>query len=76
MAIAQITRSCSRSSTISKTIQISCHHPKEDLIVEKLKARDPRKAEAIGDLETDHREGAKRLRRVALAVAPLHGFNH
>ena len=29
----------------------SCHHPKEDLIVEKLKARDPRKAEAIGDLE-------------------------
>ena len=46
----------------------SCHHPKEDLIVEKLKARDPRKAEAIGDLETDHREGAKRLRRVALAV--------
>ena len=46
----------------------SCHHPKEDLIVEKLKARDPRKAEAIGDLEAEHREGAKRLRRVALAV--------
>ena len=46
----------------------SCHHPKEDLIVEKLKARDPRKAEAIGDLEAEHREGVKRLRRVALAV--------
>ena len=46
----------------------SCHHPKEDLIIEKLKARDPRKAAAIGDLEAEHREGAKRLRRVALAV--------
>ena len=46
----------------------SCHHPKEDLIIEKLKARDPRKAAAIDDLEAEHREGAKRLRRVALAV--------
>jgi hemerythrin-like domain-containing protein len=46
----------------------SCHHPKEDLIVEKLKARDPRKAATVGDLEAEHREGAKRLRRVALAV--------
>jgi hemerythrin-like domain-containing protein len=46
----------------------SCHHPKEDLIVAKLKARDPSKAATIGDLEAEHREGAKRLRRVALAV--------
>lgn len=46
----------------------SCHHPKEDLIVEKLRARDPRKAATVGDLEAEHREGAKRLRRVALAV--------
>jgi hemerythrin-like domain-containing protein len=46
----------------------SCHHPKEDLIVEKLKMRDPSKVATIGDLEADHREGAKRLRRVALAV--------
>ncbi len=46
----------------------TCHHPKEDLIVEKLKARDPRKAATIGDLEAEHREGAKRLRRVSLAV--------
>ena len=46
----------------------SCHHPKEDLIVEKLKMRDPSKAATMGDLEAEHQEGAKRLRRVALAV--------
>ena len=46
----------------------TCHHPKEDLIIEKLKARDPLKIAVIGDLEAEHREGAKRLRRVALAV--------
>jgi hemerythrin-like domain-containing protein len=46
----------------------SCHHPKEDLIVEKLKARDPHEAANVGDLEAEHREGAKRLRQVAVAV--------
>jgi hemerythrin-like domain-containing protein len=46
----------------------SCHHPKEDMIVEKLKARDPVAAARIGDLEAHHREGARRLRRVAEAV--------
>lgn len=46
----------------------SCHHPKEDIIVEKFKARDPVAAAGIGDLEAEHREGARRLRRVALAV--------
>jgi hemerythrin-like domain-containing protein len=46
----------------------SCHHPKEDMIVGKLRARDPIAAKAVGDLETQHREGAKRLRRVAQAV--------
>jgi hemerythrin-like domain-containing protein len=46
----------------------TCHHPKEDLIIEKLKARDPLKIAVIGDLAAEHREGAKRLRRVALAV--------
>ena len=51
----------------------SCHHPKEDLIVEKLKARDRSKAATIGDLEAEHREGAKRLRRVALAVERVLG---
>lgn len=46
----------------------SCHHPKEDIIVEKFKARDPVAAATIGDLEAEHRESAKRLRRVAEAV--------
>jgi hemerythrin-like domain-containing protein len=46
----------------------SCHHPKEDIIIEKLKARDPVQAAAVGDLEAQHREGARRLCRVAEAV--------
>jgi hemerythrin-like domain-containing protein len=46
----------------------SCHHPKEDMIFEKLKARDPIAASSIGDLEAEHREGARRLRRAAQAV--------
>jgi hemerythrin-like domain-containing protein len=46
----------------------TCHHPKEDMIIEKLKVRDPVGAAAVGDLEAQHREGAKRLRRVAEAV--------
>ena len=46
----------------------SCHHPKEDMILEKFRARDPAVAATIGDLEAEHREGAKRLRRVAQAV--------
>ncbi len=46
----------------------TCHHPKEDIIVAKFKARDPVAAAAIGDLEGEHREGARRLRQVALAV--------
>jgi hemerythrin-like domain-containing protein len=46
----------------------TCHHPKEDIIVAKLKARDPVAAAAIGDLEAEHREGARRLRQVAQAV--------
>ena len=45
-----------------------CHHPKEDMIVEKLRARDPVAAATIGDLETEHQAGTKRLRQVAQAV--------
>ena len=45
-----------------------CHHPKEDIIVAMFKARDPVAAAAIGDLEAEHREGARRLRRVGLAI--------
>ena len=51
----------------------SCHHPKEDIIFEKLKARDPAAAASIGDLEAQHREGARRLRRVAQAVERVLG---
>jgi hemerythrin-like domain-containing protein len=46
----------------------SCHHPKEDIVVEKFEARDPVAAATIGDLETEHREGARRLHRVADAI--------
>jgi hemerythrin-like domain-containing protein len=44
------------------------HHPQEDIIFEKLKARDPGAAANIGDLAAEHRMGAERLRRVAQAV--------
>lgn len=42
-----------------------CHHPKEDMIFEKLKARDPAAAKSIGDLEAEHHHEAERLQRVA-----------
>jgi hemerythrin-like domain-containing protein len=51
----------------------SCHHPKEDLIFAKLKVRDPAAAAAVGDIEAEHREGARRLRRVALAISEVLG---
>lgn len=44
------------------------HHPQEDMVFEKLKARDPTTAANIGDLAAEHRNGAQRLRRVAQAV--------
>ena len=44
------------------------HHPQEDRVFEKLKARDPAAAAKIGDLAAEHRSGAERLRRVAQAV--------
>jgi hemerythrin-like domain-containing protein len=44
------------------------HHPQEDMIFEKLKARDPAAAAKIGDLAAEHESGAKRLRRVARAI--------
>src|SRR5262250_2763142 len=46
----------------------SCHHPKEDVIYEKFKARDPSRAASIADLQAEHREGAVRLCRVAQAI--------
>ena len=46
----------------------SCHHPKEDVIFEKLKSRNPTAAAKIGDLHHEHKEEANRLRRVSQAV--------
>ncbi len=48
-----------------------CHHPKEDMIFEKLKARDPITAASIGDLEAEHGSGSKRLGRVARTVESI-----
>jgi hemerythrin-like domain-containing protein len=45
-----------------------CHHPKEDMIFDKLKARDPLAAKRIGDVEAEHREETERLDRVANVV--------
>lgn len=44
------------------------HHPQEDLIFKKMKARDPAAAASIGDLASEHRTSAERLRRVVQAV--------
>jgi hemerythrin-like domain-containing protein len=44
------------------------HHPQENIIFMKLKARDPTAAAGIADLEADHRRAAERMHRVARAV--------
>ncbi|GAB5469777.1 MAG: hemerythrin domain-containing protein [Rhodospirillales bacterium] len=36
-----------------------CHHPKEDMILNHIRARDPAAAERVGDLEAEHRTLAK-----------------
>src|SRR5215471_17278562 len=45
-----------------------CHHPKEDMVFEKLKARNPPAAKRIGDVEAEHRQETERLDRVAKVV--------
>jgi len=45
-----------------------CHHPKEDMVLEKLKVRDPVAAESVGDLVAEHQDEADRLRQVAQIV--------
>jgi len=44
------------------------HHPQEDLVIAKLRTRDPVAAAKVGDLAREHKKGADRLRRVAHAV--------
>lgn len=46
----------------------SYHHPKEDMVFEKLKARDPAVAKRIGDVEDEHQVETKRLQNFAQAV--------
>jgi hemerythrin-like domain-containing protein len=50
-----------------------CHHPKEDAIFAKLKSRDAQAAAKIGDLNSEHQNGTKRLDLVAGAVESVLG---
>ncbi len=45
-----------------------CHHPKEDMMVDLLKARDPAAAAEFDDIEADHREEANRLLKLARTI--------
>ncbi len=47
------------------------HHPKEDLVFERLKARDPAAAAAVGDLPGEHGELTALTRRLKEAVAAV-----
>jgi hemerythrin-like domain-containing protein len=44
------------------------HHPKEDILFEKLKLRDPGAAQGIGDVEDEHEMETMRLQRLSEAV--------
>jgi len=46
----------------------SYHHPKEDIVFEKLKLRDPPAARYVGDVEHEHQLETERLQRFAQAV--------
>ena len=46
----------------------SCHHPREEIIFERLKARDPAAARRFGDVEAEHEMEARRLRSFSRAV--------
>lgn len=45
------------------------HHPKEDAVLRRLKARAPDAAEAVGDLEAEHARVAAMIRRFNAAVS-------
>ncbi len=44
------------------------HHPMEDSIMRRLRARDPATAEAVGDLEAEHRALNAETRRFAAVI--------
>ena len=60
------------------------HHPKEDLVLERLRARDPEAAAQVGDLEQEHIKLGELTRRMATAVErilneaeiPRESFDH
>jgi hemerythrin-like domain-containing protein len=45
-----------------------CHHPKENMIFEKLQARDPILSKRIGDVEAEHQQESRRLERLSNIV--------
>lgn len=47
------------------------HHPKEELVLQRLAERDPASAERVGDLEADHHECADRLDAFARYVVQI-----
>ena len=47
------------------------HHPKEDLILAKLRLRDPAAAERVGDLEADHEALSERTLHFREAIADI-----
>jgi hemerythrin-like domain-containing protein len=49
----------------------TCHHPKEDMVFEKLKVRDPAEAKRVGDVEGEHEVEGERLQRFARAVEDI-----
>lgn len=48
-----------------------CHHPKEDIVFEMLKTRDPAVASRIGDVEAEHEVETERLRKLVEAVEEI-----
>lgn len=52
------------------------HHPKEDLIFQRLRQRDPTAARAFGDLQSEHEEIAARTREFAQTVQAGFGDPH
>lgn len=50
-----------------------CHHPKEDMVYDQLRRRDPVVASVIGDLDAEHRKLAAQLRDFAAGLAAMKG---
>jgi hemerythrin-like domain-containing protein len=49
----------------------NCHHPKEDMVFQKLKMRDSAAAARVGDAEDDHKIETLRLHRLVEAVEDI-----